>query len=52
MDTKFERRLRWFRHVQKRDSGYIGQTILSVKLPGRRKRGRAQKKINGCSPGG
>ena len=33
-------RLRWFGHVQRRDSGYIGRRILKMELPGRRQRGR------------
>ena len=27
---------RWFGHVQRRDSGYIGRRMLDIELPGRR----------------
>lgn len=37
-----EARLRWFGHVLRRDSGYIGQRMLTMDLPGRRRRGRPQ----------
>lgn len=37
-------RLRWFEHVQGRDSGYTGQRLLKMELPGRMKRGRTQRR--------
>jgi len=36
--------LRWFGHVQRRDSGYIGRRMLEMELPGRRKRGRPKRR--------
>ncbi|KAK3536535.1 hypothetical protein QTP86_013862 [Hemibagrus guttatus] len=37
-------RLRWFGHVQKRDSEYIGRRMLDMELPGRRQRGRPKRR--------
>ena len=31
--------MRWFRHLQRRDSEYIGKRMLNMELPGRRQRG-------------
>uniref|UniRef100_A0A3Q3JMD5 YjeF N-terminal domain-containing protein n=1 Tax=Monopterus albus TaxID=43700 RepID=A0A3Q3JMD5_MONAL len=39
-DKVREARLRWFGHVQRRDSGYIGRRMLEMELPGKRSRGR------------
>ncbi|KAK3568200.1 hypothetical protein QTP86_000226 [Hemibagrus guttatus] len=39
-DKVREARLRWFGHVQRRESEYIGRRMLDMELPGRRKRGR------------
>ena len=39
-----EARLRWFGHVQRRYSGYIGRRMLEVELPGRRQRGRPKSR--------
>lgn len=36
-DKVREASLRWFGHVDGRDSGYAGQRALHIKLPGRRK---------------
>ena len=36
-------RWRWFGHVQRRDSGYIGRRMLELELPGRRRRGRPKR---------
>ncbi|PME06485.1 hypothetical protein A8A06_13560 [Escherichia coli] len=44
-DKVREARLRWFGHVQRRDSGYIGQRMLKMELPGRRRRGRPQRRF-------
>lgn len=41
-----EARLRWFAHVQRKLSRYIGQKKLRIELPGRRKR---PQKIDGSS---
>lgn len=38
-----EAKLRWFGYVQ-RDSGYTGQRMLKVELPGRRRGGRSQQR--------
>lgn len=38
------REMRWFAHVQRRESGYPGQRMIKMKLPGRRKRS-AQRSI-------
>lgn len=35
LKTASETRLRYFRHVQRRDSKYIRQRMLNVELPGR-----------------
>ncbi|KAK3553162.1 hypothetical protein QTP86_031739, partial [Hemibagrus guttatus] len=39
-DKVMESRLRWFGHVQRRESEYIGRRMLDMELPGRRQRGR------------
>lgn len=39
-----EARLRWFGHVQRRDSEYIGRKMLKMELPGRRHRGRPKRR--------
>lgn len=38
------REMRWFAHVQRRESGYPGQRMIKMKLSGRRKR-LAQRRI-------
>ncbi|MCJ8745636.1 hypothetical protein PDJAM_G00132350 [Pangasius djambal] len=57
-DKVREARLRWFGHVQRRESEYIGRRMLDMELPGRRRRGRAKRrymevinedmKLDGC----
>ncbi|KAK3559288.1 hypothetical protein QTP86_010738 [Hemibagrus guttatus] len=42
-DKVREARLRWFGHVQRRESEYIGRRMLDMKLPGRRQRGRPKR---------
>ena len=37
-------RLRWFRHVQRKDKGYIGKRMLEMELPGRSRRGRPKRR--------
>ena len=44
-DKVREARLRWFGHVLRRDSEYIGRRILSFELPGRRPRGRPKTRF-------
>lgn len=40
-----EVRLTWFEHVLKRDSRYTWQRMMRMKLSGRRKKGRPQKRF-------
>ncbi|KAK3554289.1 hypothetical protein QTP70_020155 [Hemibagrus guttatus] len=47
-DKVREARLRWFGHVQKRESEYIGRRMLDMELPGRRQRGRPKRSKNTC----
>ncbi|TWW74035.1 hypothetical protein D4764_14G0000360, partial [Takifugu flavidus] len=44
-DKVREARLRWFGHVQRRDTEFIGRTMLRFKLPGRRPRGRPKRRF-------
>ncbi|MCJ8730703.1 hypothetical protein PDJAM_G00187500 [Pangasius djambal] len=43
-DKVREARLRWFAHVQRRESEYIGSRMLDMELPGRRRRGRPKRR--------
>ncbi|KAK3507796.1 hypothetical protein QTP70_000404 [Hemibagrus guttatus] len=43
-----ETRLRWFGHVQRRESEYIGRRMLDMELPGRRQRGRPKRRSLLC----
>ncbi|KAK3571135.1 hypothetical protein QTP86_001918 [Hemibagrus guttatus] len=43
-----EARLRWFGHVQRRESEYIGRRMLDMELPGRRQRGRPKRRTFIC----
>ncbi|KAK3540238.1 hypothetical protein QTP70_028441 [Hemibagrus guttatus] len=43
-DKVREARLRWFGHVQTRESEYIGRRMLDMELPGRRQRGRPKRR--------
>ncbi|KAK3522807.1 hypothetical protein QTP86_001539 [Hemibagrus guttatus] len=45
-DKVREARLRWFGHVQRRDSEYIGRRMLDMGLPGRRQRGRPKRRCH------
>ena len=40
-----EARLRWYGHVQRKDDGYIGRTVLRMELPGKRKRARPKRRF-------
>ncbi|KAK3556412.1 hypothetical protein QTP70_008101 [Hemibagrus guttatus] len=44
-DKVWEARLRWFGHVQRRESEYIGRRMLDMELPGRRQRGRPKRRV-------
>ena len=44
-DKVREARLRWFGHVQRRDSEYIGNRMLRLELPGKRPRGRPKRRF-------
>ncbi|KAK3528866.1 hypothetical protein QTP70_011743 [Hemibagrus guttatus] len=43
-DKVREARLRWFGHIQRRESEYIGMRMLDMGLPGRRQRGRPKRR--------
>ncbi|KAK3563223.1 hypothetical protein QTP86_018276 [Hemibagrus guttatus] len=43
-DKVREARLRWFGHVQRRESEYIGRRMLDMELPGRRQTGRPKRR--------
>ncbi|KAK3552031.1 hypothetical protein QTP70_031579 [Hemibagrus guttatus] len=43
-DKVREARLRWFGHVQRRESEYIGRRMSDMELPGRRQRGRPKRR--------
>ncbi|KAK3508704.1 hypothetical protein QTP70_004253 [Hemibagrus guttatus] len=43
-DKVREARLRWFGHVQRRESEYIGRRMLDMELPGMRQRGRPKRR--------
>ncbi|KAK3511371.1 hypothetical protein QTP70_005282 [Hemibagrus guttatus] len=43
-DKVMEARLRWFGHVQRRESEYIGRRMLDMELPGRRQRGKPKRR--------
>ena len=40
-----EARLRWYRHVLRKDDGHIGRRMLRMELPGQRKRGRPKRRF-------
>ena len=40
-----EGRLRWYRHVMRRDKEYVGRKMVKMELPGKRKRGRPKRRF-------
>ena len=38
-------RLRWYRHVMRRDQGYVGKKMMEMELPGKRRRGRPKRRF-------
>ncbi|KAK3523014.1 hypothetical protein QTP86_011091 [Hemibagrus guttatus] len=50
-DKVREDRLRWFGHVQRRESEYIGRRMLDMELPGRRQRGRPKRRTEAATNG-
>ncbi|KAK3511357.1 hypothetical protein QTP70_005279 [Hemibagrus guttatus] len=50
-DKVREARLRWFGHVQRRESEYIGRRMLDMELPGRRQRGRPKRSVGQMAKG-
>lgn len=45
-DKVIEARLRWLGHIQMREGGYVGQRMIKMELPGRKKRGRPERRLN------
>ena len=37
-------RLRWYGHVERREEEYVGKRVISMKLPGKRRRGRPKRR--------
>ena len=44
MERKHER-LRWCGHVRRKDDGHIGERMMGMELPGKRKRGRPKRRF-------
>ena len=40
-----EGRLRWYRHVMRRDQEYVGRKMMEMELPGKRRRGRPKRRF-------
>ena len=40
-----EGRLRWYGYVMRRDQEYVGRKIVEMELPGKRRRGRPQRRF-------
>ena len=43
-DKVREARLRWYGHVKRREMDYVGQRVLKMVIPGKRKRGRPKRR--------
>ena len=43
-----ESRLRWFGHVERRDTEYVGKRVLEMEIAGKRKRGRPKRRWMDC----
>ena len=39
-----ERRLKWYGHVMRREEHYVGRRAMEMKVQGRRKRGRPERR--------
>ena len=37
-------RLRWYGHVKSREEGYVGEIIIDMARPGKRRRGRPKRR--------
>ena len=44
-----EARLSWYGHVRRKDDGCIGRRMLRMELPGKRKRGRPDRRYTGAA---
>ena len=40
-----EGRLRWYRHVMRREQEYVGRKMMEMVLPGNRKRGKPKRRF-------
>ena len=40
-----EGRLRWHRHVMRREQDYVGRKMMEMELPGKRRRGRPKRRF-------
>ena len=40
-----ESRLRWYRHVMRRDQEYVQRKMMEMESPGKRKRGRPKRRF-------
>ena len=43
-DKLWNARLRWYRHVKKREEDYVGKKMIEMAVPGIRKRGRPRRR--------
>ena len=47
-----EVRLRWYGHVMRRENDYVGRKVMEMDVPGRRRRGKTKKEVEGLCGGG